>query len=192
MSVKAKKCRACRQNFVPVRPLQTACSPVCAIELTQKAKAKQVAVREREQRRLTKARREALETVPELTKKAQVAFNRYIRLRDAGLPCISCGKPHDGNPNSFDAGHYRSVGAAPHLRFDPSNVTAQCKHCNNYLSGNIVMYRMGLINRVGLQEVERIESDNRPKHYTKSNLREIADKYRILAKEIGDEPNPKI
>ena len=179
--VKTKKCAVCKQNFVPISTLARACSPKCAIELMQRAKARKI-----EQRRIDRARKRNLETVPELTKKAQTAFNRYIRLRDKGKPCVSCGKPHDGNPNSFDAGHYRSVGSAPHLRFHENNVHGQCKHCNCYLSGNVVMYRQGLIGRIGLPAVEAIECDNAPRHYSKDDLRELARLYRQKAKELED------
>lgn len=185
-AVKTKKCAVCKQNFVPMSTLAKVCSPKCAIELTQRAKKRRLEQGKREQRRIDKARKQALETVPELTKKAQAAFNRYIRLRDKGKPCVSCGKPHDGNPNSFDAGHYRSVGSAPNLRFDENNVHGQCKHCNCYLSGNIVMYRQGLIERVGLQTVEAIECDNAPRHYSKDDLRELVRLYRQKAKGLED------
>ena len=80
-------------------------------------------------------------------------------MRDKDLSCISCGKPASNTPNDWDAGHYRSVGSAPHLRFNVLNIHKQCKHCNQYLSGNIVMYRLGLIDRIGLAEVEKIEAD---------------------------------
>ena len=183
-TVKTKKCTICKQNFVPISTLAKACSPKCAIELTQRAKARKIEQGKREQRRMDKARKQALETVPELTKKAQAAFNRYIRLRDKGKPCVSCGKPHDGNPNSFDAGYYRSVGSAPNLRFDENNVHGQCKHCNCYLSGNIVMYRQGLIGRIGLQVVEAIECDNAPRHYSKDDLRELVRVYRQKARDL--------
>ena len=82
MAVKTKKCAVCKQNFVPMSTLAKACSPKCAIELTQRAKKRKLEQGKREQRRMDKVRKQALETVPELTKKAQAAFNSYIRLRN--------------------------------------------------------------------------------------------------------------
>lgn len=171
-----KKCKVCAKPFTPVRPMQSVCSPKCALT---KVRAEKKAEREE-----TKRRRQALETKPELVKKAQAAFNTYIRLRDRGKPCICCGKPLGDEPNSYDAGHYRSVGSAPHLRFNENNTSGQLKHCNQYLAGNIVNYRKGLIERIGIEEVEKLESDKEPRHYTKDELREIAKLYRDKIKAL--------
>ena len=183
-----RKCKVCGAVFEKLRPLQFVCSPVCGAEYAKAQRVKQEAQAKREakakERVKTLAMRRKLETVPELTKKAQAAFNRYIRLRDAGKPCISCGKPHDGQPNSFDAGHYRSVGAAPNLHFEESNCHGQCKYCNCHLSGNVVAYRQGLVNRIGLDAVEALEADNAPRHYGKGDLRELAALYRKKAREL--------
>lgn len=183
-----RKCKVCGTVFEKQRPLQFVCSPACGIEYQREQKRKSAIKSERESKRKERAKtaalRHKLETIPELTKKAQQAFNRYIRLRDRGLPCISCGKPLGSEPNSYDAGHYRSVGSSPHLRFDENNVHGQCKHCNCHLSGNVVAYRQGLIGRIGLAEVERIEADQSEKHYGKQDLRELAAEYRRKAREV--------
>lgn len=182
------KCRVCKKEFIRLRPLQQVCSLECAIKLSKQKKQKEITKQQREQKRVERARkaelRHKLETKPELTRKAQQAFNRYIRLRDKHQPCISCGKPSTGQTNSIDAGHYRSVGSSPHLRFDERNCHAQCKHCNQYLSGNIVMYRQGLIERIGIKEVEALESDQAERKYTISELRELIAYYKQKAKEF--------
>ena len=84
----------------------------------------------------------------------------------------------------FDAGHYRSVGSAPHLRFDERNVHGQRKQCNRYGSGRAVDYRVGLIQRIGLEVVEALEADQQPKHYSIEDLIELRDKYRAKKKAI--------
>ena len=58
-----------------------------------------------------------------------MAVNKYIRLRDVGKECISCGTPLVAEQlgGGFDVGHYRSRGAAPHLRFYTLNIHGQCK-----------------------------------------------------------------
>ena len=183
-----RKCKVCGTVFEKQRPLQFVCSPLCGVAYAQAQKHKAAIKAEREAKRKERAKKQAmrrkLETIPELTKKAQQAFNRYIRLRDRGLPCISCGKPLGGEPNSYDAGHYRSVGSAPHLRFDEQNVHGQCKYCNCHLSGNVVAYRQGLIGRIGLKMVERIESDQVARHYDRQALRELTIEYRRKAREL--------
>ena len=136
---------------------------------------------EKADKKETKRKLDAMQTRPQLLKKAQTAFNAYIRARDKGKPCISCDKPLDGGANTFDAGHYRSVGSAPHMRFVEDNCHGQCKHCNNYLAGNHVEYRKRLVERIGLQAVEIIESDNTVRKYSHEGLIELAKHYRAAA-----------
>jgi hypothetical protein len=132
-----------------------------------------------------------MKTKPQLTKEAQKAFNKFIRARDSGKPCICCGKPMEyqsavlgGGAHDVDAGHYRSVGSAPHLRFDERNCHAQSVYCNRYRSGNAVDYRIGLIARIGLEAVEALEADNEPKHYTHDDLRTIRRLYELKLKDL--------
>jgi hypothetical protein len=82
------------------------------------------------------------------------------------------------------AGHYMSVGARPELRFDENNVNAQCAPCNNHLSGNIVLYRKGLIAKIGLEAVEALEGPHEPKHYTVDDLKQIKADYTAMAKAL--------
>lgn len=180
-----KACLVCKHPFEPARPLQRACSPECAI---QHAKAKAATAERKAQaadRRATKAKLDALRTKPQLVKLAQQAFNGYIRARDAGKPCISCGRPLGTEPNTYDCGHYRSVGSAPHMRFVEDNAHGQCKRCNNHLAGNHVEYRKGLIERIGLRAAELIESDSTLRKYSHDGLIEIARYYREQARKLG-------
>lgn len=174
-----KRCKVCDIVFTPVRPLQSVCSPRCA---SKKVKADKAAEKQRD-----KERKEKLKTLPELKREAQIVFNRWIRARDAGLPCISCGRPDAGN-DSFhggrDSGHFRSVGSAPQLRYDENNVHAQCVHCNQYLAGNVIAYRLGLIERIGLEAVERLEQDNQPRKWTREELIEINKRYSDKLKQL--------
>lgn len=179
-----KKCKVCAELFTPVRPMQKVCSPSCALTLARQQAEKTKAKELSQDRKATREKLQAMQTRPQLLKKAQIAFNAYIRSRDAGKPCISCGTKLGDEPNTYDAGHYRSVGSAPHLRFVEHNVHGQCKHCNNHLSGNHVAYRIGLIERIGLHEVEKLESDNEPLKYTRDELIEIAKDYREKTRQL--------
>jgi hypothetical protein len=66
------------------------------------------------------------------------------------------------------------------------NVHGQCKHCNNYLGGNVLAYRKGLIERIGLTRVEQIEADTTLRKYTHEGLRQIATQYREMARRVND------
>ena len=186
---KQKKCKAkgCGVVFSPARPMQCVCSPNCAALLARAKKEQADAKKARDQRRQDKAKREKLKTRSDWMKEAQREFNRFIRLRDSGKPCVCCGS-HLGDGDvggAFDCGHYRSVGSAPHLRFDERNAHAQRKQCNRYGSGRAVDYRIGLVARYGLAFVEGLERDQSPKHYTIEDLKHIRDTYRAKANAIA-------
>lgn len=176
-----KECKHCGACFVPVRPLQSVCSPMCASRLVKTAR--------KEEAERTKARKAALKRIPDLIKEAQIAFNAFIRARDTGKPCICCGMPLGTGEvgGSFDCGHYRSTGSASHLRFHEDNAHAQRKVCNRYGAGRAVDYRIGLINRIGLERVEALEMDNQPHKWTREELIEIKETYRRKLKELGNE-----
>lgn len=169
---RARKCGTCREPFKPSRIGQQVCGPACAIEFAKIVTDKQV-------RKVDKARKAKLKGLREWIADAQVAFNAYVRARDrlAGHPCISSGLPLDWSGNNVDAGHYRSRGSAPHLRFDERNCHAQSKQQNRYASGNATDYRLGLIARIGLAEVERLEVDNVARKFTIDELRAIKAEY---------------
>jgi hypothetical protein len=182
---KTPKCGECKAPYVKRNTWQTLCgSADCAIAKANKSKAK----RERLDRAETKVKLEAMAKKPELTKKAQEAFNAFIRARDYGKPCISCGKPLAWGTGATggvcDAGHWLSVGARINLRFNEDNCHAQCKHCNNQLSGNAANYRIGLVERIGLERVEILERDHCLRKYTREGLREIAKQYKQMTKEL--------
>jgi hypothetical protein len=185
-ATKPKRCAACKSAFNPCRPLQVVCSPLCALEIGR-AKTKKAWVKEAAQdRKLTREKLEAFKTIPELTKLAQTAFNAVVReiAKQAGYACISSGKPLDWSGNRVDAGHYRSIGAAPQLRFDIDNCHAQSKHDNRFLSGNAVDYRIGLIARIGIERVEILEANNGVHKWTRDELIAIKKCYVRKLKEL--------
>ena len=196
--MRPKLCPECRTKFQPTRQMQPCCDKdecrerfaIRHAEATRKRRQTQRAKDERiagiEDRKTVKAKLDKLKTRSEWMKEAQAAFNQFIRLRDQleGYPCISSGKPLDWSGNNVDAGHYRSIGSAPHLRFNEDNCHAQSKHDNRYLSGNAVDYRLGLISRIGLARVEALEADQTPRKYSIEELKAIKAHYVAKLKEL--------
>jgi hypothetical protein len=182
MQRKPKRCRICREQFSPFSTLSKVCSPRCAINLVEKEKAKEVRKAERAQKQQTLQWRRENMTKGELTAAAQKAFNRFIRLRDHAQPCISCGKHEAGG--GWDAGHYKTVGAFPELRFEEANVHKQCKHCNKWLGGNYANYRLLLPGRIGQDKFDWLEGPHELKTYSRQDLRDIADHYRKAANQL--------
>jgi hypothetical protein len=166
--------------FTPDRSFQSVCNPKCAI---QYAKDKAIIARDKKLRSEIKTAREALKTRSDHLKDAQTDFNAFIRERDRLELCISCGRNHNGQ---YHAGHYRSVGAAPHLRFNEDNCHKQCSVCNNHKSGNAIEYRINLVKKIGVDRVEAIECNNEPAKLTIDQIKEIRKAYKKKLKEIKE------
>lgn len=158
---KPKTCKnsACKASFIPQRLGQAVCSPKCALATVEVQKAKEKKSLAQAGRRDIKVRKEALKTRADHAKEAQTVMNRYVRLRDAHLGCISCNKPANWG-GQWHCSHFRSVGAAPHIRYNLWNMNRACSVCNNHLSGNIAGYRPKLIEKIGQNKVDWLESNH--------------------------------
>lgn len=187
---KPKKCKkpACGISFPPQRLGQAVCSPKCGLAIRDVNQAKARKSLAQVERREIKVRKEKLKSRADHLREAQAAVNEYVRLRDAHLPCISC----DSTPNDkdlmtgsrWDAGHYRSVGACPELRFEPLNIHRQCVKCNRNLSGNAVEYRIRLVLRIGAERVTWLEGRHPACKYTVEEIKAIKAKYRAMTREL--------
>jgi len=184
---KCKHCKEFTEKFIKV-PAGIFCDMEHAVtfayEVNKKNRDKKIAKEKQEYNRETKRRKQALKSRSEWLKDCQQVFNKFIRERDVALPCVSCGRHHTGQ---YHAGHYRSVGAHPELRFNERNCHKQCSACNNHLSGNISNYRPNLIAKIGSSELERLEGPHEPKKYTVEELKELKKYYQIKLKTLQNE-----
>lgn len=178
------KCPVCRQPATERFGLKLFCGFEHAAEWAKTQQEKRKAKEKAELRKVDREKLKALKTRSEWLKELQVIFNRFIRLRDAGLPCISCGALDDGS-RQMQAGHYKTVGAHPALRFDEKNCHSQCSRCNNFLSGNLLPYRVALIAKVGQAEVDRLEGPQEPLKLTIEDIQQLIKTYKIKCKEIA-------
>lgn len=176
-----KKCAHCKAKFQPARNFQSWCSADCAVEIAKAKQAKQKAQEATKERVQHAKAKESIKGKAQHAKEAQQAFNAFIRERDKDLPCISCGRHHQGQ---YHAGHYRSVGSSPELRFEPLNCHKQCAPCNNHKSGNVVEYRISLVKRIGVDKVEWLEGPHEPKRYDIEDLKAIKAEYRARLREL--------
>lgn len=180
---KPKTCKnpACRELFNPQRIGQSVCSPRCGLATVDLKKERERKALAQLERKAIKAAKERIKSRSDHIKEAQQAFNAWVRERDALLPCVSCGRHHDGQ---YHAGHYRTVGANPELRFEPLNCWKQCAPCNNHKSGDIVNYRIELVRRIGTEKVEWLEGPHESVKYTIEQLKEIKAHYRALLRSL--------
>lgn len=172
-----RKCKACKVIYTTQRPMQNVCSPRCGVDMAR-------VQRDKVERKEIRAAKERIKTKAEHAREAQQAINEWVRLRDIDLPCISCGRHHQGQ---YHAGHYRTVAGSPEIRFEPRNIHKQCAPCNNHKSGDIVNYRISLIQRIGQEAVDWLEGPHEPKRYTVEQLQAIKAKYRAKVRELKKE-----
>ena len=177
---KPKKCPICSTEYIPRSSLQKVChNYICAIAYNKKRDEENAARNKRKQERLQKSelkqRKDRLKTASQWNKEAQAAVNKFIYWRDDGRPCIACGRPlnYGVRGGAVDSSHYRSRGAAPWLRFNVFNNHSGCVRCNRELSGNLIPYRLNLIEKIGLQRVERIEHDNTVRKFSIEYLKRV-------------------
>ena len=188
--LRPKKCKnpACGTSFTPRRLGQSVCSPLCGLAMKHVNQEKARKSLAQVERREIKVRKEKLKSRADHLREAQAAVNEFVRLRDAHLPCISCDSlPNDHDlitGSRWDAGHYRSVGACPELRFEPLNIHRQCVKCNRNLSGNAVEYRIRLVMRIGADQVAWLEGPHPARKYTVEEIKGIKAEYRAKTREL--------
>ena len=185
LSGKSKKCavRACRKPFVPAQSFQSWCSPECGVQIARDKQQKERKAQAKIERKAIREAKEKIKPRAAYMKETQSAFNAWVRARDADQPCISCGRHHQGK---YDAGHYRSVGSNPALRFEPLNCHRQCVPCNQHKSGNAIEYRIGLVARIGAEAVAWLEGRHEPKRYSIDDLKAIKAEYQQKLRELKE------
>ena len=183
MANSKRKCPYCKErqksDDMLIVGVQAFCNKDHYIEYQVANKSKLVEKGRKIQRADIKKRKEELRPIKWYEDRAQAIFNKYIRLRDKGKPCISCGKPDNGL-HQRHASHYRSRGGCSYLRFDENNVHASCSQCNNWQSGNIAGYTPALIEKIGEAEFERIKTAPKSYKWSRDELIEIYEKYKLM------------
>ena len=176
-----KKCRICKEKFEVKLPKQIVCGASCALAYNFKQQADAKAQKEKAFRAETRRLKASIKSKGKWTQEAQAVFNKCVRLSQADQPCISCGQ---STGCKINAGHYLSVGAHPHLRFNEYNVHLQCEKCNCFLSGNQVEYRKRLIDKTGIDKVEWLEGPHPIVKLSIEDIKEIKAKYTELVKQL--------
>lgn len=198
MSNSKRKCKECGDYFAAEGmvkvPTGSFCTMQHAIAYANKRKEKAIEKikldKSRNEKAMKKVSRErdlerlkSVQNISFFHKKAQAAFNAFIRERDKGRPCVSCGKPDNGQ-HQRHASHYRSVGACSSLRYDENNVHASCSVCNNHLSGNVASYRVALVEMIGIEMVEWMESQPKSFKWKRDQLEAIESEYKQKLKRL--------
>ena len=190
-----RKCKVCNEWFIPAYANIRWCCPehgaIYAMELRAKEKVKAEAKRIKAKHEADKAdrkrmaeKKQQVKPLSYFIKQAQQAFNAFIRYRDREEACISCGRHHEGQ---YHAGHFRTTGANPELRFNEDNVHKQCSPCNNHLSGNLIAYRPALIAKIGQARFDDLMGPHEMPKWKREDYIRIRDEYRAKLKEMKQE-----
>jgi len=195
-----KKCKDCTEEKIIMK--YGKCQKCYAYWLfnTQEGKEKQKKSIIRSKVKVAKDNKKALrEKKRELNssaamKLADTYFSRFIRLKysiNGVCECYTCSEPV--NIKECDNGHYMKREHKA-TRYEENNCRPQCKTCNGDTkhNGKQIEFRSHLIEKLRIEEVERIEQ------LSKSNIkadsffyREKADHYREEVKKLEKELNVK-
>ena len=174
-----KRCKVCKEPFTPkYLTTQPTCNDYkCILAWGNLQQDKKHKAAKKAFRAETRKLKEKAKTRSQWLAEAQQACNAYIRERDKADGCISCGtmKPDI----QYCAGHFKTRGGHPELRFHPLNIHKQCnKHCNKEKSGNIAVYRPRLIEKIGLANVEWLEGPHEAQNWVIDDVMEIKQYYK--------------
>jgi hypothetical protein len=176
--MKQKKCKVCLELFEPKKFAQNVCSVTCSIIYSKNLKSKKEAREWKVEKAVLK---KSLKTLGQYEAEAKKSFQKWIRLRDTGKPCISCGKI----TNEMDGGHFKKAEIYSGVIFNESNCHSQCRKCNRFQNGNELNYRLGLIERYGLEyanNIEKLANETRNHKFTKEYLIEKKMQYNLKFK----------
>lgn len=158
-------------------------------------------------RKPPKKKKKRAETKPQLIRKLDAVFSKYIRLRDSDDngygECVTCKTrgpiwhiTEEGIRflRGSHAGHFVDRGIYP-LRWDETNVHLQCPGCNTYRGGAHREYTIYMIDRYGrgyvdtLLETERLYKGQGQKAFGIGEIRDLlaywTEKYESLLRERG-------
>jgi hypothetical protein len=183
--IKVKRCKAmgCDNDFMPLRPMQRACCPTCALAIVAAANAKKALAAAKQDRKETKAKLEKFKSRTDHANDTQKVFNALRREQclALGMGCISC---DTHKALQFHAGHYQNVKTHKALRFHPENVWLQCSQCNSDEGGNKIEYRKRLVNLIGVEKVEWLESGHEAKRWEIDELKALKSEFAKQLREL--------
>lgn len=195
-----RKCKVCKTPFVPKQAFESWCCPDHGYVIARRKLDKIKAVEGAIEKKADAVRREKQKTRGEWLAEAKKAAQQFRRLEELslGYGCMSCGRTQEAvnaeawKPGgAWDGGHFLSKGARPELALEPLNIWLQCKSCNagssKYARKGYTVnasFRLNLIERIGPDAVEALESDHTPKHYTTDEIKAIKADYMAKTREL--------
>ena len=164
MTFRRARCPHCKAKLEQGQRIHAECITPWADAQAEKAKraqAKMARAAAKVERASIRARKEAIKPRAKWLAECQAIVNRYVRLLalSRGEGCYTCGAtPTQKFGGTYDAGHFRSVGSAPHLRYWIPQIKLQCIPCNRHKGGMALAFRERLVRDHGEDWVARLEA----------------------------------
>jgi len=128
-------------------------------------------------------------TLLQLKAQALDAYSELVKViaeKEGKLSCYTCDAPLKNHTSNCQLGHYLSRGGYPGLTFHKNNSRLQCFRCNIHLRGNTVEFRVRLIDELGEEEVEALESNRHvPLKLSRTDYIEMIAEFRKQIKELS-------
>lgn len=179
-----KKCKQCKKEFTPLRPLQFVCSFKCSIDYSYDQRKKKEAKEKKDWAKKKREFKEKNKTYTQRVNEVKKVAQEYCRKRDKDLPCISCGTM---TSDIWDGGHFKKAELYSGVILNEFNINRQCRKCNHFLGGNELNYREGLIKKIGedaVLELENQAKETRLYKYTLEQLEETKAYFKQKLKEL--------
>jgi len=161
---KPNRCKHCKVRFPAeegYKRLHDECVEPWWKAFSQKQAKKAMAARRASEGKATRERKDALKPRAKWLAECQAIVNRYVRVKALarGDGCYTCSAtPEQKFGGTYDAGHFRSVGSAPHLRYWMPQIKLQCIPCNRHKGGMALAFRAALVREHGQEWVEQLEA----------------------------------
>ncbi len=171
--MKSKNCPKCKQSL-PLSSFTSTRAKYCklCLRLHQLELRNAMIQRSLDRTKVKKQKTKGIVKTSDLKKTTQRIVNKWIRERDRDESCLACLKAQ----NSYEASHYIAQGSSGYLRYHPYNINNTCTACNKYKHGNLILYRINLVKKIGSENVEWLENNRQKTHsYTKEQLKAIMD-----------------
>lgn len=112
-----------------------------------------------------------------IRKQAWDLQSEWVRRSAKGV-CFTCEDTREWKLQQ--AGHFIHKNC---LDFDLRNIHCQCVKCNKYLSGNLVPYTIGMIEKYGKEVVDYLRRNSyQVKKFSRSELETMIEDYKAMLK----------
>lgn len=180
--VQLSKCAMRCGNHVK-RPGAIVCGINCAIAYSKRQQERTEIRKSKAIRKEYRKAKNKLKTRSEWEAEAKSAIQRYVRLRDKEDGCISCDKPSTWQ-GQWHGSHFRQSGNVSATRFNLWNINKACSICNRHQGGAPIPYRIKLIDKIGIEKVSWLESQNHVVKYSIEYLQRIKKIFNKKARKL--------